>query len=185
MTEKMGLYAWHPLYKSYTMGELARSLDENGLLHVPTSDNLPSYLGNKPTFCIYASIRDEQKKGTLQSNCADAPPAPSQCQLEPSSLIYDWGVVSTNTPITTTKNSVVTLVCTRPTDVRLYVSGGNIVLNGDVSTRAELDLGGGWGKPIEIRGVSQGKVQMNARLVGVGERAGQYEGSSVLVMEAL
>ncbi|MHA6679821.1 hypothetical protein ACX43S_25350 [Enterobacter cloacae] len=172
--------------KAKTMGELAVALREQGLLYIEMKDFLDIDKGTDATFCMYAHTNTgKQQAGTLVSNCSDAPVAPVSCKLTPEAVLFDWGTVTPKIANTRQLKKNVTLKCTKPTNIRLYISGDYISLNGNQDTRAEFNFGNGWTGKTEVYVENDISVEMNSRLVGFEDKNGDFSGSSVLVMEQI
>ncbi|MEM5488243.1 hypothetical protein [Enterobacter cloacae] len=167
-----------------TMGELARTLNDKGLLSINLRDFLPKNQGDSPTFCVFANI-SRQIAGTLASNCADAPVAPTACTLTPDSIEFDWGMISNTSAGKIELSKSVNITCTRPANIGIYISGDYISLNGNKNTRAEFDLGKGWTGKTVVDVKDQMNVLIKSRLVGLEHQSGDFTGSSVIIMEQL
>lgn len=169
-----------------TMGELAKELYKLNILYMEMNDFLPSYYGKDPTFCMYANYaHGYQVAGTLASNCADAPVAPTACTLTPDSIEFDWGMISNTSAGKIELSKSVNIVCTRPANIGIYISGDYISLNGNKNTRAEFDLGKGWTGKTVVDVKEQMNVQIKSRLVGLEHQHGDFTGSSVIIMEQI
>ncbi|RTP93720.1 hypothetical protein EKN38_25170 [Enterobacter sp. WCHEn045836] len=167
-----------------TMGDVARLLRDRGLLFVSMMDYLPAQYGRDPTFCIY--VRDgQQVAGTLSSNCADAPVAPTSCELTPASVNFDWGEVKRSDSGYPELSRTLKVTCSRPTNIGLSVSGQSIPLNGNASTRAEFNLGSGWTGGTDRYVSDTASIEMKSRLIGLEDATGEYSGSAVMMFEQL
>ncbi|MEG2734530.1 MAG: hypothetical protein RR962_04260 [Hafnia sp.] len=173
-------------YSAKTMGELATALNKNNILYVPQSDYLPKEKGNDPTFCMFAAVGSfgELQVGTLVSNCADAVIAPPSCSL--SSVDIDFGtLVESQVQWAISKYYSLYVRCDKETDVILSISNSYIPMNGNVNYKAWIDFGAGFGANLKLKKVkNQYVVRVRSRLDGAF-KAGDYVGSTVILMELL
>ncbi|CAI1889610.1 MULTISPECIES: hypothetical protein [Serratia] len=176
-------------YMSRTMGEVATRLRNENILEIVMIDYLGHDNGEKgdPTFCVYAyKNRGNQQEGTLASNCADSPPIQTVCELTPDSVVFNWGTVNQSKSGYIELEKSAQVKCSRPSTIRLSVSGMTIPLNGDSSTRAEFNLGDGWtGSVQKSVDTAPAVMPIQARLVGLESQVGTFNGSSILLLEVL
>ncbi|EKS6735761.1 hypothetical protein ACM93F_004233 [Enterobacter ludwigii] len=172
---------------SLTMGEVARALRDNGQLFIEMSDRMGSgeHEINDLVFCLFASYRLAMVQDVRASNCADAPVPPSSCELSPAMVNFDWGRIPNIQASQILLSRSIKVDCTQPTNIRLAISGEFIPLNGDLSKRAEFNLGSGWSGKTEVNVRNSAIIEMKARLIGLDDVEGDYSGSAVLIFEQM
>lgn len=175
-------------FKSKTMGDLATNLKNDGLLYITVNDYLRAGYSD-PTFCIYAYIGKAgigQIYGSLASNCADAPIKPATCEFKSNDQInFDWGTVTQSTVGYREISKNFQLTCSKPTQVKVSISGYSIPLNGIQKTRAEFNLGDGWSGEIKKSVSETVTLELKARLIGLENVTGNYTGSAILLLETI
>ncbi|MBH3259848.1 spore coat protein U domain-containing protein [Serratia marcescens] len=173
------------VYAAQTMGEAIRNLLDKGLLDIEMRSNIPGIPSNKPLMACMYVVKNDLVATSLpkQSNCVTGVMPVPQCSIEQPSIEFDFGTLSTNAAAAATKTESITVKCSKPADLQVAISGGSILLNGDVKKRAEVDLGLGNGKPWVQKVTDKASITMKVTLPPRLD-TGNYLGSSVLLLSA-
>ncbi|MGQ8775445.1 MrpH family fimbial adhesin [Serratia sp. NA_112.1] len=146
-------------------------------------DYLEPLLGNKPCVVIAAGIDGYLKVGTLVSNCAKGIVQATSCSFFSNSMQLDFGTITADR-VNATASTTVNVSCTIGASVDLVIetnSGERIPLSITDDIYAELDWGGGYGRPYKFRGGGWNTVNLKGRLGGrdLG-KPGAFRGSVIV-----
>jgi len=175
------------VYNQETMGGALTALRDAGLLYVDMPSNFVITYG-MVVFCMFPARPSYALPGwstllstTPVSDCTDVMVPPTNCSITSPDIEFNWGAMPMGSTPPILEKSV-TMHCDAPTDIQLAVSGESIVLNGDSRMRALIDLGNGWTGQNNFSVDGYKRVPIKAKLKGVGQEAGAFSGSTVIVM---